>query len=70
MSNWVPIYKTDRLFEAELLSETLREQGIACTILNQRDTAYGTFGSIIIRVSELQHAEALVILEKYLSNNS
>lgn len=56
------MYKTENLFEAEAVVLNLREAGILATILNQRDTAYGTFGSIFVRVPLELQQEALSII--------
>ncbi len=62
MSNWINIYKTDRLFEAETISNNLHENGIVNSILNQRDTAYGSFGNVYVRVPEELQELALALI--------
>jgi hypothetical protein len=62
MSNWINIYKTDRIFDAETVSLNLKQNGIVNTILNQRDSAYGSFGNIFVRIPEEFSAQALAII--------
>jgi hypothetical protein len=69
MNNWINIYKTDRIFEAEIISAHLQDNGIVNTILNQRDTAYGTFGNIFIRVPEDLKEQALLIIQNISLDN-
>jgi hypothetical protein len=47
--DWVPIYSTDKLYQAEIIKQVLADNQIAAFVLNQRDSVY-QFGNIEICV--------------------
>ena len=62
MDNWVKIYETDQLFQAEMVKNTLEENGIAAVILNQRDSSYNMFGSVNVMVNVNDREKAAEII--------
>lgn len=62
MDNWVKIYETEQLFQAEMVKNTLEENGITAVILNQRDSSYNMFGSVnvMVSVNDLEKAEEII----------
>ena len=61
-TQWVCIFKTNRMFEAELIKNNLEHSGIPCAIINKQDRSYLAFGEIEINVPEDQKEEALLII--------
>jgi len=47
---WVCIYTTDKIYQAEVLKAVLEENGIPCFIVNKQDSMY-LFGEIELFVS-------------------
>jgi adenylosuccinate synthase len=47
--NWVILYTTNKLHEAEIMRQILSDNEIDCVILNKMDSAYG-FGDIEVCV--------------------
>jgi len=64
MENQVAIFSTSLEYEAILMKDKLDEAGIASTILNQRDSTYGTFGSIQLFVLPNDEKIAREIIQK------
>lgn len=64
MENQVAIFSTSLEYEAILMKDKLDEAGIASTILNQRDSTYGTFGSIQLLVLPNDEKIAREIIQK------
>ena len=47
--NWVPVYSSSQLYEAEMIKSLLADNDIGCVIMNKQDSAY-MFGEIDIYV--------------------
>lgn len=47
--NWVVIFTTNQLYEAEMVRNYLNDHGIECVIMNKKDSAY-MFGDIEVYV--------------------
>jgi hypothetical protein len=62
MENQVRIYSTIRESEAITLRDKLALEGITATILNKKDSSYGTFGEIEIHVqpADVEKARAII----------
>lgn len=60
---WKEIYATIHEYRAEMAKEVLENEGIGAVIMNQKDTAYKTFGEIYVYVHE-ENAERAVELLK------
>jgi Putative prokaryotic signal transducing protein len=60
--NWVVIFTTDQLYEAELVRNFLYDHGIECVIMNKKDSAY-MFGDIEVYVptEEAFRAKQLIL---------
>lgn len=43
--NWLVIYSTNQLYEAEMAKEMMAANGIECVIMNKKDSVYG-FGDV------------------------
>jgi len=64
MENQVAIFSTSLEYEAILMRDKLEEAGITCTILNQRDSTYGSLGSIQLYVVPDDEKNAREIIQK------
>lgn len=47
---WIAIWSTDQMYQAELVKSVLAENDIEAIIINKKDSAYQTFGRIEIHV--------------------
>jgi hypothetical protein len=59
---WVTVYTTNNYFDAEIKVGLLSLENIQAVILNQRDSAYGTFGTIKVQVSAEDEKKSREIL--------
>lgn len=60
--NWVVIYSSNQLYEAELIRSFLNDHGVECVIMNKKDSAY-MFGDIEVYVptEEAFRAKQLIL---------
>lgn len=65
MDNWVEIYSTQDLIEAEIIKQKIQKEGIAVRLINKQDSNYVNFGSVHLYVDR-DH----VIKAKHLINKS
>lgn len=61
--NWVAIFKTPELYQAELIKAILCDNGVEAVVLNQKDSSYTTFGEISVMVSEEDSERAEKIIK-------
>ncbi|MFA6151656.1 MAG: DUF2007 domain-containing protein [Chitinophagaceae bacterium] len=61
---WTSIFKTNKMFEAELMKNNLEHSGIPCAIINKQDRSYLAFGEIEVHVPEEQKEEAFNIINQ------
>lgn len=52
MNDWIAIFETDQLYQAEMIKGMLSDGGIEAVILNQKDSSYQIFGTIKVMVPE------------------
>ena len=67
--DWVMVYTTDKLYEAELLKEILRDNNINAILLNKQDSAYKSFGDIEIYVNTRNVIRAKLLINEFESGN-
>ena len=60
--NWVSVYSSSQLYEAEMIKIFLAENDIECVIMNKQDSVY-MFGDIEVNVptNETLKAKQLII---------
>jgi len=60
--NWVPVYSSSQLYEAEMVKNILVDNDIECVIMNKQDSVY-MFGDIEVYVptNETLKAKQLII---------
>ncbi len=60
---WVEIYGTAHEYKASMAKDLLENDGIKAVILNQRDSAYRTFGEFGVFVAEADKIKAVELLK-------
>lgn len=60
--DWSVVYKTANYYEVDILQGMLRENGIESVIINQKDSAYMSFGNTFLYVhnDDLSRAQELI----------
>lgn len=61
--NWVNIYETDQLYQAEIIKGLLCDNGVEALIFNQQDSSYILFGTIKVMINEKDAAKAAKIIK-------
>jgi len=62
LDNWVVIYSTSQLYEADIIKCMMADQNIECVLMNKQDSTY-LFGDIEIYVptAEALRAKQLIL---------
>ena len=60
--DWIPIFTTNQLYQAQFVKETLGTNNIGTVILNQKDSSYH-FGSITVMINLKDKEKATEILK-------
>ena len=60
---WKEVYMTAQEYKAEMAKEILENDGINVVVMNQKDTAYKTFGEISLYVAEADEKRAVELLK-------
>lgn len=63
--NWVKIYDSQDLITSTMLRDKLLDEGYQAMIINKKDTAYGTFGSVEVYVPSHEVESALVRVKEW-----
>jgi hypothetical protein len=63
-TDWVIVFSTTQVYEAEILKNILSENNIECITMNKRDSAY-MFGEVEIYVTTDQVLLAKQIIAKH-----
>lgn len=63
MNDWIAIFETDQLYQAEMIKGMLTDGGIEAVILNQKDSSYQIFGTIKVMVPEEVQDKAREIIK-------
>ncbi len=64
---WVIAYTTNRLYQAEIFKEVLKDHGISVQVINKMDSTY-RFGDIEVYVPDTQILKAKMLARKFESN--
>ena len=62
--NWIVIYSTAQLYEAEMVKSFMAENEIECVIMNKKDSTYG-FGEIEVYVPTAEAFKAKQLILKF-----
>ena len=61
-NNWIKIYTSTNVIEAEVILAMLHENGIEAVEMNKRDSSYLSFGSIELYCPAMQVTDALNLI--------
>lgn len=61
-NDWITVFTTGQLYQAEFIKEMLETNGIEAVILNQKDSSYH-FGSISVKVNDRDKEKAAEIIK-------
>ncbi|MFN3530284.1 MAG: putative signal transducing protein [Bacteroidia bacterium] len=62
MNDWIKIYETNLLWQAELIKAVLEEHDVPAVVLSNKDSAY-QFGliQVLVQLHNKQTAEAILL---------
>lgn len=62
MRDWITAFTTIQLYEAEMIADILKDNGINSVVLNQKDSSYNSFGEIrvMVRQEDSEKAEEII----------
>lgn len=61
--DWVPLHRSTSPEEIEILKTMLESHGIGCVAINQRDSAYLSFGEATLYVKNTDFVRARDLLD-------
>ncbi|MBK7692150.1 MAG: DUF2007 domain-containing protein [Bacteroidetes bacterium] len=67
--NWVCVYKTSNLFEAEVVKGNIESAEIPCVIVNKQDSSYLSFGYVEVHVPATLAKAADLVLNNNIEQN-
>ena len=62
MSDWIAVFETSQLYQAEMVKDILADNGVEAVVLNQQDSSY-KFGGIRVMVREEVKEQAVEIIK-------
>ena len=61
MKNWKTVYKTDKLYQAQIVKDYLQDKEFHAIIVDKKDSAYQLgFYEIVVTVDEVMRAIKLI----------
>ena len=63
--DWVQVYSTDKMFQAEILKQVLADHEIEAVIINKMDSSYKSFGEIEIYVKNVHVIRAKMLAKEF-----
>ncbi|MEE9460643.1 MAG: DUF2007 domain-containing protein [Bacteroidales bacterium] len=63
--DWVQVYSTDKMFQAEILKQVLADHEIEAVIINKMDSSYKSFGEIEIYVKNVNVIKAKMLAKQF-----
>lgn len=63
MDNWVAVFVTDQICQAELIKGILNENDMDAVLLNQKDSSYPMLGIVQIMVNQNDKEKAEQIIK-------
>lgn len=61
MKNWKTVYKTDKLYQAQIVKDYLQDKELQPIIVDKKDSAYQLgFYEIVVTVDEVMRAIKLI----------
>ena len=61
--DWIVIYRTGELHQAEMVKQIIQQNGIDAVIMNKKDSSYIIFGDIEVLVKPENETAALQLLK-------
>lgn len=61
---WKEVFLTAQEYKAQMAKDILEDAGIKTVIMNQHDSAYKSFGDIVVYVPEADESKAKELLKK------
>jgi ATP-dependent DNA ligase len=61
--DWIVIYRTGELHQAEMVKQIIQQNGIEGVIMNKKDSSYIIFGDIEVLVKPENEIAALQLLK-------
>lgn len=62
MNDWIAVFETSQLYQAEMVKDILADNGVETVVLNQQDSSY-KFGDIRVMVREEVKEQAVEIIK-------
>lgn len=62
MNDWIAVFETSQLYQAEMVKDILADNGVEAVVLNQQDSSY-KFGDIHVMVREEVKEQAVEIIK-------
>ena len=63
--DWVQIYSTDKMFQAEIFKQVLADHKIEAVIINKMDSSYKAFGEIEVYVNNDHVIKAKMLAKEF-----
>ncbi len=63
--DWIQVYSTDKMFQAEILKQVLADHEIEAVIINKMDSSYKSFGEIEIYVKNVHVIKAKMLAKEF-----
>ena len=63
--DWVQVYSTDKMFQAEIFKQVLADHEIEAVIINKMDSSYKSFGEIEIYVKNVHVIKAKMLAKEF-----
>lgn len=63
--DWVQVYSTDKMFQAEIFKQVLADHEIEAVIINKMDSSYKSFGEIEIYVKNDHVIKAKMLAKQF-----
>ena len=63
--DWIQVYSTNRMFQAEILKQVLADHEIEAVIINKMDSSYKSFGEIEIYVKNVHVIKAKMLAKQF-----
>lgn len=61
--NWVVIYTTDKIWQAEIAKQVLIDNGIDAVVINKKDSSYVAFGEYEVYVAHENVDKSKVLIK-------
>jgi hypothetical protein len=63
--DWVQIYSTDKMFQAEIFKQVLADHKIEAVIINKMDSSYKAFGEVEVYVKNDHVIKAKMLAKEF-----